>query len=87
MIKNLYVSAACRALLTLLSLVWLSRLTRPIHPPLSWFFELVDVVGLVLGMNLHSPSYGYLVPITFCLFFLFCLAVLLLVSQLRKVAS
>jgi len=87
MIKNLYVSAACGALLTLLSLVLLSRLTRPMHPPLSWFFELVDVVGLVLGMNLHSPSYGYLVPITFCLFFLFCLAVLLLVSQLRKVAT
>lgn len=82
MIKNLYVSAACGALFTLLFLVWLRRLTRPMHPPLSWFFELIILVGMALGMNTHSPSYGYLVPITFCLFFLFCLVVSLLLSLL-----
>jgi hypothetical protein len=59
------------------------------HPPLSWFFdsffELIFLVGMTLSMNPHSPGYGYLVPITFCLFFLLCLAVLLLLSLLRRV--
>jgi len=86
MIKNLYTSAVCAGLFTLLYLVWLSRLSRPMPPLLGWFFEVVLVIGMALGMNPHSPGYEYLGPITFCLVFLFCMAVSLLLSLLRRVS-
>jgi xanthine/uracil permease len=85
MTRRLYVSAICAGLFTLFYLVWLGRLSRPMPSLLGWFFEAILVVSMAFGMNSHSPSYGYLIPVTFILAFLLFLATALLVSLLRSV--
>jgi hypothetical protein len=86
MIKNLYISAGFAGLGTVIYLIWLGRLSRPMPAVLNWFFKIELVIGMAFGMGSHSPSYGYLIPITFCLFFLIALALSLLIANIRRLA-
>lgn len=84
MAKKLYVSAIYAASFTLLYLWYMGQLSRPMSAPFSWVFDLVFLAGLMFGMNPHQPGYGYLIPITFSLSFVFFLAVSLLLSFFRQ---
>jgi hypothetical protein len=81
--KTLYISATCAGLFTLAYLTLLGQLSQQMPPILGWFFEIVLLVGMALGMNSHLPSYAYLIPITFGLAFLFFWVVSLLFSFLK----
>jgi hypothetical protein len=87
MIRRLYAGAICAGLFTLFYVLWLPRLSRPMSPPFSWFFEVILLIGMAFGINPHSPGYGYLIPITFILTFVLFMAISLLFSLLRRARS
>jgi hypothetical protein len=84
MAKKLYISAACAGLFTWVYLQWLTHLSSPMPTASSWFFGAVFLIGMVFGMKSHQPGYEYLIPITFSLAFLFCMAAALLLGRVFR---
>lgn len=84
MTRKLYLSATCAGLFTLVYLVWVTHISRPMPLATRWFFEAVFLIGMAFGMNSHQPGYEYLIPITFSLSFLFCMAVALLLGRVFR---
>ena len=83
--KSFSISAIFALVLTILYLCLLKGLAEPISiTPLRWIADFTFAVGMALGMNIHSPSYAYLIPISFFLFLLCSVLISYLVAFIKR---